>query len=66
MRYLLFLTLLVGCGKSDAQKQKEADQCQLDYGADHVSTCLTSKYDWKTMDASLEQYHRLHPDTLTR
>jgi hypothetical protein len=55
MRYLLLLTLLVGCAKSAAQKQREVDLCRLRYGTDQMATCLTAEYRWDSLDAAIAE-----------
>lgn len=55
-RFVLVLALLaMGCQKSAAEKQREVDQCSLDYPIAQLATCLRSHHGWDSTDAFFAQ-----------
>jgi hypothetical protein len=55
MRYAFLLLALVGCSKSEADKQRDVDRCRLRYETDQMSTCLTAEYGWDSLDAAIAE-----------
>jgi hypothetical protein len=57
MRYLVFLVVLIGCGKSDAQKRREVQLCIVAASdATHtdpyaVGWCLENRFAWDDPEA---------------